>query len=142
MLELLYLQLFCMDDIIELLSSRNAIMCMKSGLSFPLIVSEERWAPAFPLIEWIGPLLLLIQRIAPFLCFSKKREKGCIFMMFVCIFNVPYTLNLKMPLEIKHVPLRISKVTFSYFQHPVLFWGWKEFCCRQHLFSILVTFIL
>ena len=33
---------------------------------------------------------------------------------------MPYILlNLKVPLEIKNAPLRISKVPFSYFQHPI-----------------------
>ena len=33
-------------------------------------------------------------------------------MMFIYILNVSYTLNLKVPLEIKNASLRISKVSF------------------------------
>ena len=33
-----------------------------------------------------------------------------------------------MPLEIKNVPLRISKVPFSYFQRPALFLAWGKLC--------------
>ena len=37
-------------------------------------------------------------------------------------------LNLKVPLIIKNVPLRISKASISYFQHPALFWVWGNLC--------------
>ena len=53
----------------------------------------------------------------PFLPFSKKKKKESLFT------NIKYVilLNLKEPLEVKNVPLRISKEPFSYFQHPALF---------------------
>ena len=57
--------------------------------------------------------LPLIQKMAPFLPFSKKREKGCLLAIILYTLNMSCTFKLKSPLEIENVPLRISKVPFS-----------------------------
>ena len=45
---------------------------------------------ACPFIGLIVPLLPLIQKIAPILPFSKNREKGCLFTIFVYTLNMSY----------------------------------------------------
>ena len=87
---------------------------------------------AIPFIEWIPPLLSLIQKIAPFLPFNKKREKKMHFYEICLHIKYVILLTLKVPLEIKNMPLRISKVPLSYLQHPALFWAWGKLCCMVY----------
>ena len=46
-----------------------------------------------------------------------------------------------MPLGIKNVPLKISKVPFSYFQRPAFFLAWGKLCYRDATASTSAKFL-
>ena len=88
--------------------------------SFPQTVSEGPWAlPPFHRMN--STLVSLHSTVAPFSCPLVKKKKDAFLQCLFTYETYHILLNLKVPLEIKNGPLRISKVPFSYFQRPVLF---------------------
>ena len=83
---------------------QSFLQTISEGHSPYLPFHRYLWCPSF-------------KKIKPFLPFSKKKlEKGCLFTIFTYILNMSYTFKFKRKrnqMEIKNVPLRISKVPFS-----------------------------
>ena len=90
---------------------------------FPTDSFRRALRPACLLIEWIAPLLPLIQKIAVFLPFSKKNEKGCLFTIFVYILNVSYTFKFKSTFGSQKYSLKSIKSALFLFSAPCLFWA-------------------
>ena len=79
-----------------------------------------------PFMLWIAPLLCFIQKMVPFLPFSEKREKGCLFTIFVYTLNKSYTFKFISDFGNQKCALKNIKSALSLFSSPCLFLSPRE----------------
>ena len=83
-------------------------------------------APCLPFHRMNSALVALHSKIAPFLPFSKKWEKGCLFMMFIYILNMSYTFKLKSAFGNQKCALKNIKSAPFLFSAPCPFFSLRE----------------
>ena len=101
---------------------------------FPLENFRRALHPACPFIEWIAPLL-------PLLPFSKKREKGCLFTMFIYILNISYTFVLTSAFGTQKCALKNIKSALFLFSAPCPFFSLRG-NSELRMFSSVQNFYL
>ena len=82
--------------------------------------------PCLPFHKMNSTLVALHSKIASFLPFSKKREKGCSFTMFIYILNMSYTFKLKSAFRIQKFALKNIKSALFLFSAPCPFLSLRE----------------
>ena len=83
-------------------------------------------APCLPFHRMKSALTALHSKIAPFLPFSKKRRKWCLFTMFIYILNMTYTFKLKSAFGNQKCALKNIKSALFLLSAPCPFFSLRE----------------
>ena len=83
-------------------------------------------APCLPFHRMNSVLVAFRSKIVPFLSFSKKREKGCLFIIFIYILNMSYTFKLKSVFGNQKCVLKNIKSALFLFSAPCPFFSLRE----------------